>query len=323
MASNAQPQEIFESYIRQQLEVLQEKREDVSTAADNYIDRVHMDVANWLSGDQVNQTTFEGLSNRIQQAVTFFVTKSVEFAGPLNNVIEDDASQIPLPHACVSNSSQTERTSTSEEFIRKKIGEQVENFSKIMTARFTILEEAVLSLKRTTEQVQEKQENVNKKLEILTKVEAIDTELAKISRKVAQIESKVNHPTILFNACKKLNPSLGCYVDKFDDVSTNFGSHFDQSSGEFTAPLDGFYLISINIFGIPEGSFNIECIQKVKNMQFTFGHSRKLCCVSDNECVTCLVSLTAGDKLVLRLETKVVTPFSFIKIEFSCFMIKN
>ncbi|CAL1544343.1 unnamed protein product [Lymnaea stagnalis] len=166
-------------------------------------------------------------------------------------------------------------------------------------------------------------ETLNKKFilsrEHISKIQAIEADLAKIS------ERKFNKPNVGFRACKMIYFKLGSIlIDKYDDVPTNYGIHFNQSSGKFTAPLNGFYLIIIHSKGIEElnGSFSVKCIQKMKNPSPLLGDSRDLCCVSNKASETLLFELTAGDILELEAVTQGNKLSGYSTIEFACCLIK-
>ncbi|CAL1544341.1 unnamed protein product [Lymnaea stagnalis] len=489
MASKTQAQR-FISFIHQQIDTLKGERKTLLEAVDEAANLVQSEVDAWVNGGLVNQTTFAQMNNRITQFIALFMAKSVEISELEINENESD----PTSSANSNNSTMPKTSYTKEEAQESSMFSREETLNKsgldtsyITTTRFAILEEAVFSIIKTTEQVQEKQDGVNKTLETLknanlksktkiqerltllekkskemssyvdelfetksnvdlklrrieeentyanisinelnkqissvktrsndalmsiqdlsksventnqhynemsdkmnqleismnlmssqcteqfesisylnkdkvdnligmvcqlmskrlapletlndtlnkkvilskehiSKVKSIDTQLAEISVKVKHIENKFNQQTLLFNAWKIVDARHGCInVDKFTDVSTNYGSHFDQSSGKFTVPLNGFYLISVVINGITKGSCTIKCFQYVKYEEFKLEHSSQLCCVSDNSCVPCIVELKAGNKLFLQLETKVMGPIDLIRIQFSCFMIK-
>ncbi|CAL1544342.1 unnamed protein product, partial [Lymnaea stagnalis] len=118
-------------------------------------------------------------------------------------------------------------------------------------------------------------ETLNKKVilskEHISKVEAIDTKLAELSGRVIQIESKFSTPTLLFNAFKAAPFRGGRFnIGHFNDVPTNYGSHLDPFSGKFTAPQNGFYLISIEIKATKNGSYNVKCFRTSKNPPFGY-----------------------------------------------------
>ncbi|CAL1544346.1 unnamed protein product [Lymnaea stagnalis] len=202
--------------------------------------------------------------------------------------------------------------------------EQLENMSSRKNEKVDNLQlsKPRLNLEMLKEPLHKKE--IFSKGHVLKQVEHFDKELAEISGKVTQIERKINHPTIGFFASKTLDASHICkYIDTFESVSANYGSHFNQSSGEFTAPLNGFYLIILNKHGGKEtiGLHKISCIQKMKNPLSVIGDSRQLCSASNNGSVSRLVNLSSGDILVLHAFTQRQNGYGLSKISFSCCLI--
>ncbi|CAL1544347.1 unnamed protein product [Lymnaea stagnalis] len=208
MASKTQAQR-FINLINQQIDILKGERKSVLEAVDDAINQVQLEVDTWVNGGLVNQTTFSQMNNRITQVIALFMTKSEEISGL---EIKENKSDLNQTHAATSSDSTSPKTNYTREEAQdrtifsteKTLNKPDVDASYITTTRFAILEEAVFSLKKTTEQVQDKQEKFIKKMEILTN---------------ANIKSK-----------KKFQERLTVLEKRNQEVSSNVDDFFENVS---------------------------------------------------------------------------------------------
>ncbi|CAL1544359.1 unnamed protein product [Lymnaea stagnalis] len=235
MASNAQQTQRFIKFINQQLEVLKEEQRTIKNAVDDGIIQAQSRIDAWVSAGHINQTTFEEISNMLQQSITCFIAKSVEISGLHNNekMVEQNETSFSNVHDSTSLTvSKNEDTEKSDMALKRKEDvivakdksseEKEANISKIMTIKFAILEEAVFSLKKTTEQVKEKQDNIDRTLkDVSTQQENVNKKFES-SHKTNLNFKKQTQRTITEIEKKSKNISINVdhlfeTVNKFDD----------------------------------------------------------------------------------------------------------
>lgn len=87
-------------------------------------------------------------------------------------------------------------------------------------------------------------ENVDK---IITKLEGVKTNENTLATKIDTLEKRQKRP-LGFTAKLSISftsPMKRSIIRDFTDVVTNRGDHFQPQTGEFTAPLEGLYLVSL------------------------------------------------------------------------------
>ncbi|CAL1542332.1 unnamed protein product, partial [Lymnaea stagnalis] len=250
MASKTQHVQKFINFINQQFEILKAQRESILENVDESIKKVHSEVDAWVSAGLVNQTTCVRLNNRIQQVIALFMAKSIELSDLEINENESDHNQTSSAHGNDSTFPKTsytrgkvqERTILSNE----ETGQTSSNDTPYITpTKFAILEEAVFSLKRTTEQIQEKQENFDKKLEVLTNENSKSDE--NIQGRLTVLEKKsqciTSNGDILFKNITNVDDKLNRLEDKNKSVNISMNELNKQISSARTCSNDALMSI--------------------------------------------------------------------------------
>ncbi|CAL1544348.1 unnamed protein product [Lymnaea stagnalis] len=236
MASRTQAQR-FIKLINQQIDLLKGERKTVLEAVDEAVNQVQSEVDTWVNEGHVNQTTWAQMNNRIQQVINLFMTKSVEISDLEMKENESDLNQTSsaisndsiIPGTTYARDEAQERTMMSSEDTRNKSGVDI---PYITTTRFSILEEVVLSLKKTTEKIQEKQETVNKKIETLTS-ESLKSDKkfqerqAVMERSIRGVSSNVDH---LLETVTNFNVKLNRLEEENKSVSVSMNELNEQIS---------------------------------------------------------------------------------------------
>ncbi|CAL1542344.1 unnamed protein product, partial [Lymnaea stagnalis] len=155
----------------------------------------------WINGGIINQRTYTEMNNRIQEILSLFIEKAEELSATNN---------LPIPGA----SSKTDETKMepllgSHETIRNLDVAAGPDDSHDMTIRLAILEEAVYSLKKTTEQVKEKLDTVDKILKDVSTQQVNDKEKEEILT-----NSKLNSE-------KKLKDEITELEKRYQDIKSN------------------------------------------------------------------------------------------------------
>ncbi|CAL1544350.1 unnamed protein product [Lymnaea stagnalis] len=250
MASKVQQVQRFTNFISQQLEILKQERKNLRDTADDAISQVQGEVDAWVHGGLVNQSTCARMNNRIQQVITLLMAKTVEISDLEIKESESEINQMTLaksndstnPKLSHTSEESEDKTMPKREDTLHKSGEDTDNIS---TMRISRLEEAVLSLKKTTEHSQEKQEIVNKKLEILTnanlksktKIQGRLTELEKTSK---EISSNVDD---LFETVTNVDEKLNRSEDENKSVNVSMNELNKQISSVRTCSNDALMSI--------------------------------------------------------------------------------
>ncbi|CAL1544344.1 unnamed protein product [Lymnaea stagnalis] len=162
MASKVQQVQRFINFIIQQLELLKEERKNVIDTVDDAVNQVQREVEAWVNGGPVNQSTCARMNNRIQQVITAFMAKTVAISDL--DVQGEKSDQYQMTSASSHDSTSPKMSHTREEpqekmklSSEKTLPNTGVDTPYMTPMRFAILEEAVFSLKKTTEQNQEKQ----------------------------------------------------------------------------------------------------------------------------------------------------------------------
>ncbi|CAL1544358.1 unnamed protein product, partial [Lymnaea stagnalis] len=176
----------MDTLLKQQLEILKIESDTVKNIMDEFVNKIHLSVRAELdhltSTGQLNHVRFQEVYKNIQQAITFVIMKTFEISEV--NVRENDVNPHSLSESVVSlKKTSTAKTDTTQATLpsndEKRLDKSVLTVDiQNMTRRMTVLEEAVVSMKNTTNAIQEKQDNADKlikeisgeKKEILDKV---------------------------------------------------------------------------------------------------------------------------------------------------------
>ncbi|CAL1542339.1 unnamed protein product [Lymnaea stagnalis] len=170
-------------------------------------------------------------------------------------------------------------------------------------------------------------ETLNKKVNVIEKERFeknyIEDRVAEITNKITEIELKCNPPKVGFFACKKyvLQSEGLCTITSYNKVCAYYGDHFDQSTGIFTAPLNGLYLITIMTGSSSKTITNTINGYRIRNdtsIQSIFCHP-----VSINQTITRCAKIAAGDKLYLNCQTTDKHENDNITITFACYLIQK
>ncbi|CAL1537640.1 unnamed protein product, partial [Lymnaea stagnalis] len=132
-------------------------------------------------------------------------------------------------------------------------------------------------------------------------------------------------PNVGFYASTSLKCTAECCdVDTFGEVEGNYGNHFDTSTGVFTAPLDGLYLISVSsgTSGRRE-IYCTRCYHKRNNQLYKKGDGTNLFDIYASQTITRCIEMKAGDIVYLQSTTFHEDSEIWISIHFSCCMIKR
>ncbi|CAL1544345.1 unnamed protein product [Lymnaea stagnalis] len=249
MASKTQVQR-FIDIINQHFDILKREKKTVLEAVDDAINQVHIEVDAWVNGGLVNQTTCAQMNNRITQVINLIMTKSIEISDLQIKENESDLNQAPSAN---SNISIIPKTSYTKEEVNERAmfgREETQRTSGIdtsciTTARFVILEEAVLSLKKATEHIQEKQENVNKKLEIL--INANLKSKKKNQERITVLEKRNKEISLnvddLFETTKNLDDKLKRLEDENKPVNVSMNELNKEISSVRTCSNDALMSI--------------------------------------------------------------------------------
>ncbi|CAL1546352.1 unnamed protein product [Lymnaea stagnalis] len=244
MASKTHVQRYID-FINHQMDILKGERKTVLEAADDAIHQLESEIDAWVVGGLVNQTTCAQMNNRISQVITLFMAKSVEISdleikeneSDLNQTSSASSNDSLIPKASYTNEEVQERTTFSRDETLNKSGVDI---PYVTTTRIAILEEAVFSLKKTTEQVEEKQENFNKKLEILANTSLKSTK--KIKERLAVLEKTNQHiaSTVddLFETVKNVDVKLNISEEENKSVNVSINELNKQISSVRTCSND-------------------------------------------------------------------------------------
>ncbi|CAL1542330.1 unnamed protein product [Lymnaea stagnalis] len=242
MASKSQQAQRYIKIINQQLEILNGEKQSVMETLDHTINQVLSEVNAWVNRGHVNHITYAEMSNRIQQVIHLFMAKSAEIS---DLEIDDSKSDSGLlqttaassnnlrnPKTSYTRDQEQDKTMSSRVKTVQVCGDPIETeFKKytylntgaddtyITTTRFAILEEAAFSLKKTTEQIQEKQENVNKKLEILTNANLKSKK--KCQERFTELEKTSNENQERLEAMERSSTESSSNVDDLFESVTN------------------------------------------------------------------------------------------------------
>ncbi|CAL1537629.1 unnamed protein product, partial [Lymnaea stagnalis] len=168
MSSKTEQNQRFVKFINQQLMVLKEEGNTIKMAADDCINKVQSEVDYCVNGGKVSQATCEEISNKIHHAITFFIAKSVELSCLRDDEGDHGHNLSSSAHAMDSSSTTTthklDAQHSSNMLSSREVADEAKgqnaseaDTSHILTMRLDLLEKAVLSLKKSAEQVQEQQ----------------------------------------------------------------------------------------------------------------------------------------------------------------------
>ncbi|CAC5382344.1 C1QL [Mytilus coruscus] len=104
---------------------------------------------------------------------------------------------------------------------------------------------------------------------------------------------------IAFLAFVKGNPILSNNVIKFDDVETNIGNHYSPTTGVFTAPRNGLYVLSSMIMAY--GSTTIQYEWRKNDAVFSHGFTNRGSSSSQSQ--TFIFELKKGDRIYIKHRT--------------------
>ncbi|CAL1542342.1 unnamed protein product, partial [Lymnaea stagnalis] len=259
MVSKALQAQRFVQIINQQLDVLKEERNTVTDALDECINQVQSEVDAWVNEGHVNQETCAEISHRIQQVISLFIEKSVELSAK-----QIDAKESDLYQTCLTTINNLTSPGAKSKVDRAKTETLPGNVvgsdnSNIMTMRIARLEEAVDSLKKTTEKVEDKIENVDKilkgvssqqvndhkKMEILTNVDfksekKLKDKITDLEKRYQDINSKVDD---LFETVTYVDDKLNKLEDENKPVNVSVNEINKQISSVRTCSNDALMSI--------------------------------------------------------------------------------
>ncbi|CAL1537639.1 unnamed protein product [Lymnaea stagnalis] len=256
MASKAQAAKRFVQIINQQLEILKEESNSVKDGIDEFMNGAQKEVDSWVNGGHVNQTTCAEMSNQIQQNISFLIAKSAELSEQQTNGINQNQASPRTPIASKSGKVQTDTKRCSEEAVDESGISAGEKTSHVLAMRLAVLEEALFSLKKTTEQVQQKQEhldkvlkvvsaqqeNVNKKMEILSesnlksqnklqeKIKESETISQTIASNVDHLKETVKQHDVMLNGLADANKSVNTSIREMSKQINSVSNHSNRTS---------------------------------------------------------------------------------------------
>ncbi|XP_052077638.1 complement C1q-like protein 4 isoform X2 [Mytilus californianus] len=102
-----------------------------------------------------------------------------------------------------------------------------------------------------------------------------------------------------FLAFVKNHPTLSNNVIKFDDVEINIGNHYNPTTGVFTAPGNGLYVLSSMIMAY--GSTTIQYEWRKNDSIFSYGYTDKA--YSSFQSQTFIFELKKGDRIYIKHRT--------------------
>ncbi|CAL1542336.1 unnamed protein product [Lymnaea stagnalis] len=304
------------SVINQQLEILDQQIHFLKRECGECIIQVERDLAAIGEGGVVNGRRWAEEQKSMQRRIGFSKEKWIECSG------KDRALDRQIRLSSLS--------------YRRMVSEQrIEDLTAWVICHYNRLKDSCLSMSQRSDGL----------------LETIQNGLAEVSRKIDQIEKDWVKPSVGFFALKH-SPLPAGDVTEFD-CKDNYGRHLDTSSGRFTAPLNGFYLISTSTYS-QSNTFCKICLHRMKyqpdqnplalckgyfNQSLTAlweAYSNQsppaLCNVNSNQSpkplfgvysnqsITLCVHMKEGDRVRLESATDVTTPD--ILIQFSCCLLQ-
>ncbi|CAL1547244.1 unnamed protein product [Lymnaea stagnalis] len=232
MANKIQDDNRYLRIIKQQLETLREESKHLHQEVDTYFKQVENEVQQWEIKPRSSLASFEKINKTIQQAIAHVVSNALHFTG------EDDENDATI----TTIQQEKTRIKTNECIDQAGLQEQSDSKdSKSVTIKISLLEEAFLSLKRTTQDIQLKQENDDIKLkDFSTQHEALNKRLDIVEEKMLNLkrdsENNINEQSEKITA---ISTSLQRYInvqsDRITAISTSIQHSNKEQSDKITA----------------------------------------------------------------------------------------
>ncbi|CAL1537630.1 unnamed protein product [Lymnaea stagnalis] len=307
----------FKKKIQERVNEIKEKNADISTNVDYSLETLTIVDSRFKKLEEKNEALNVSM-NELNQQISSFRTcsndalmsvqdlsKSVESTSQHYNEMSNKMNQLEL----------------SINHMKSQYTEQFENMSSLNKDKIDDLIGLVCHLvAKRLNPIETFREALNKipitKSPISLKMDGIESQFVDLSNKIVEIESKCRLPNVGFYAWSTFDLDLGPhYLENFSNVWGNYGDHFGSTSGKFTAPLDGLYLMSISAKLHDDNKTQLERCKPDED------ESEELCQFFGNQTITFCAEMTAGEQVFIKVDIEEYDKGKCV--DFSCCLING
>ncbi|XP_059164345.1 uncharacterized protein LOC131947214 [Physella acuta] len=184
---------------------------------------------------------------------------------------------------------------------KENLDSQLHDFIKKNNLSRLISLQCLKKLNQVIPVIDEKKKETSRKLHLLM------NEMNSVQRQVTDLENHCLFP-VGFTAYIKdaITPKMHTLLNGFDNIKYNLSGSFDPSTGIFTAPTDGMYVVSLTIGQAGEGAIGARIDQVLKYPGVLSGDEKPIMIgevwtTVDNtsSCMVCVVHMRTGDTVCI------------------------